>query len=82
MADARPSLQPKNMTVGDETFVSPASLPFVFALAVGDALRAGLQAADSRCAPALWIENGRALTDETDAARLSDVPTVVLWQAF
>ena len=33
-------------------------------------------------APALWIENGRALTDETDAARLSDVPTVVLWQAF
>ena len=82
LADARPSLQPKNMAVGAETFVSPANLPFVFALAVGDALQAGLAAANGNSAPALWIENGDMLADELDAARLSDVPTVVLWQAF
>ncbi len=79
LADARPSLQPKNVTVGEETFQNPASLPFVFMLAVGDALQNALGADNPAVRPALWVEAGGTLSDALDAAALSRVETVVIW---
>ena len=79
LADARPSLQPKNVTVGEETFQNPASLPFVFMLAVGDALQNALGADNPAVRPALWVESGGTLSDALDAAALSRVETVVIW---
>ncbi|MBR5409479.1 MAG: hypothetical protein IK104_02315 [Clostridia bacterium] len=78
LADARVSVQPKNVTVGNETFLSPDSLPFVFVLAVGDELKSGLERAGAANRPALWVDAGKDLSEALDAARLSGVGTAVV----
>ena len=76
-ADARPSRHGRNVRVGNETFASPASLPYPFVLAVGET--AGAYLADGNAAFGLCIDGGDALDDELLAASYTAAERVLIW---
>ena len=76
-ADARPSFFGRNVTVGTQTFASPASLPFPFVLAVGE--RAGELCGDDALRFGLCVDRGAALEEELAAAAFTDATRVLIW---
>ncbi len=74
-ADARLSLQPKNMTVGSETFADPADIPYAFTLAAGEfALH---NAETGRVL--LCLEAGNTAEETLKAARFAGAAGWILW---
>lgn len=79
MADARPSLQAKNITVGNDAFLSAESIPFVFVLSVGEYAENGMEKSGSGSIPALCVENSETLSDQLDAAAFTGAGWVLIW---
>lgn len=74
-ADARLSLQQKNITIGEEKFTDPASIPFAFMLAV--AQMAGNNAEGANIY--LCMENGDTAADGLRAAQYTRATGYILW---
>ncbi len=73
--DARLSLQPKNLTVGGETFADPADLPYAFTLAAGEF--AVNNAENGRVL--LCLESGDTAEEALKAARYAGAAGWILW---
>ena len=74
-ADVRLSGQPKNVTVGEETFADPADLPYAFTLAVAEFTVKN--APGSRVV--LCMDNDRTAKEAVKAAEYAGVEGWILW---
>lgn len=79
MADARPSAQAKNITVGKDNFMSAEAIPFVFVLSVGEYAQSGVEKSGKSSLTALCVENAKSLPDQLDAAAFTDAKMVLIW---